>query len=391
MKIHITAPLLTKSGYGVHSRQVLQWALGFCQAKNIELTLNPTSWGSTGWYIDAKSNKGLTGEILKRVKTPLTKVDLHIFIGLPNEFLNDWNVKSKKTICITAGVETTKCNPQWVSFINTPLVDRVITPSEFTKSGLVNGGCSSSKIEVIPESYIQACEDESAPLDIGDVPDQNVLVISSVVMDPVVDRKNFFNTLKCLQKALGGQDNIGAILKVNAAGRGTVDRHNTISALKKIKEDLYIDFPITLVHGELSDKQLAGLYKHPKVSCLLSLTRGEGFGLPILEAAACQLPIIASNWSAHIEFLDHKFMKIKGREVAIPEKRKDSKIWVTGEWFEPDINKASSVIKRFFSDSKFRSTAMDNALTLQKFVNLRYSLPCISKKYNEFFGRILGL
>lgn len=391
MDIHITAPLLTKSGYGVHSRQIFQWALEFCQTHKIGLTVNPTNWGATGWYVHKDSNEGLTGEILKRMSRPQTKVDLHIFVGLPNEFLNDWGIKARKTVAITAGVESTKCNSNWKAFVNNPNIDRVIAPSQFTKDGLVAGGCSSSKIQVIPEAYIQECETDHPALDIGDVPDKNVLVISSVMLDSVKDRKNFFNTMLCLKKSLNGQTEVGAVLKVNAAGRGSVDRYLTIRGLEEIKKALGLDFPITLVHGELSDSQLVGLYKHPKINCLLTLTRGEGFGLPILEAAACGLPIIASDWSAHTEFLDHKFMKVKGREVPIPEERKDPQIWVDGKWFEPDINKASSVINRFFNDSKFRSTTMDNAKALQKFVNLRYSLSCICKKYDEFFGGLLKL
>ena len=151
-----------------------------------------------------------------------------------------------------------------------------------------------------------------------------------------------------------------------------------------------IDFPITLVHGELSDSELVGLYKHSNINALFTMTRGEGFGLPILEAAASGLPVIASDWSAHPEFLDHKFVKLKGREVPIPEQRKDAQIWVDGNWFEPDVNKASNVVNRFFKDEKFRRTAMDNAKTLQKFVNLRYSLSSINEKYDKLIDGVLG-
>ena len=36
-------------------------------------------------------------------------------------------------------------------------------------------------------------------------------------------------------------------------------------------------------------KDIISLYRKPSVKCLITLTRGEGFGLPILEAAASGL------------------------------------------------------------------------------------------------------
>jgi hypothetical protein len=152
MKIHITAPLLSKSGYGVHARQIFQWAEHFAEKYDAQLTVNSTNWGATGWYLHPDTLDGLTGRIMSRVGLPQSRVDLHVFVGLPNETANDWKVKAKKTVLITAGVESTQANPVWAKFINIPNVDLVITPSTFTKKGLVAAGCASGKIKVIPEA-----------------------------------------------------------------------------------------------------------------------------------------------------------------------------------------------------------------------------------------------
>jgi glycosyltransferase involved in cell wall biosynthesis len=73
-------------------------------------------------------------------------------------------------------------------------------------------------------------------------------------------------------------------------------------------------FPkITLIHGRLSDLELATLYKNDKVKAFITLTHGEGYGLPIIEAAACGLPVIATNWSGHLDFL-----KVGGKNKFIP-------------------------------------------------------------------------
>ena len=46
------------------------------------------------------------------------------------------------------------------------------------------------------------------------------------------------------------------------------------------------------------------LYNHHKIKVFYLTTHGEGFGRPLLEASFTGLPIITSNWSGHLDFLD---------------------------------------------------------------------------------------
>ena len=57
------------------------------------------------------------------------------------------------------------------------------------------------------------------------------------------------------------------------------------------------------MHGNLTDEQMQGLYTHPKVRAMVSLSHGEGFGLPLYEASCNGLPVIATGWSGHLDFL----------------------------------------------------------------------------------------
>ena len=61
---------------------------------------------------------------------------------------------------------------------------------------------------------------------------------------------------------------------------------------------------IYLLHGDLTDEEMNNLYNHPKIKCLISFTHGEGFGRPLLEASMVGLPVICSNWSGPVDFLD---------------------------------------------------------------------------------------
>ena len=88
-------------------------------------------------------------------------------------------------------------------------------------------------------------------------------------------------------------------------------------------------FPrVHLIHGNLTTDEIVGLYRNPSVKCLINLTRGEGFGLPILEAAACEIPVIVTNWSAHLDFLNlGKFIPVHYKLVYITSQRIDNIIF----------------------------------------------------------------
>ena len=58
-----------------------------------------------------------------------------------------------------------------------------------------------------------------------------------------------------------------------------------------------------MLHGDLRDEEMNGLYNHPKVKSHVSFTHGEGFGRPLLEASLSEKPVIAPNWSGHVDFL----------------------------------------------------------------------------------------
>jgi GT2 family glycosyltransferase/glycosyltransferase involved in cell wall biosynthesis len=61
----------------------------------------------------------------------------------------------------------------------------------------------------------------------------------------------------------------------------------------KISYLLNLDFP----HA-----QLPMLYR--SADCFLAVSRGEGWDMPLMEAMACGLPTIATDWSSHTEFVN---------------------------------------------------------------------------------------
>ena len=112
---------------------------------------------------------------------------------------------------------------------------------------------------------------------------------------------------------------MGYILKTARSKSSVFDRIHTEKHISSIVER----YPnskckIYLLHGNLSEEEMHSLYVHPKINALVSTTCGEGFGLPIFEASYSGLPVIATDWSAHLEFLTAPYKengKIKEKKL----------------------------------------------------------------------------
>ena len=81
---------------------------------------------------------------------------------------------------------------------------------------------------------------------------------------------------------------------------------NAVQQIKNGKK-----FPkIYLLHGAMEEEQLKSLYLDKSLVSLISTTRGEGFGLPMLEAAVCGLPVVATDTGAIREIVRGDYGKI---------------------------------------------------------------------------------
>ena len=379
------APLLSMSGYGTHARQIYRWLRS---KENIQLCVSIVPWGITSWMIDPGLEDGLIADIMAHSAPPTSTPDVSLQLQLPNE----WDPHlAYKNIGLSAVVETDKCNPEWLSKMDE--MDAVIVPSTHVMRCVNNSGGIRTPIAVVPESYYDCIRDPDLPaFDLDIDTDFNLLVLGQVTGNsPYNDRKNLFFSLKYLCETFKDDPNVGIIVKTNSGRNTTIDRQITSKMLGRIiKEIRPGPYPkIHFVHGAMTPAEVAGIYKNPKVKALVALTRGEGFGLPILEAAASGLPVIATNWSAHLDFLNlGKWIKVAYSLEALHESRVDSNIFMDGaRWAEPIEEDVITRLQKFRQKPEI---PQEWAKELQKKILKQYSQEAIEKIYDEKLGKFLS-
>ena len=129
-----------------------------------------------------------------------------------------------------------------------------------------------------------------------------------------------------------------------------------------------------MLHGDLSAGQMRWLYSHEKIKCLVNLAHGEGFGLPMFEAAREALPILTVGWSGQLDFLRHDnkdyFLNVDYKIAEIqPEAVWDGVLQSNSKWAYADQGdykmKLRDVRKKW---KKHKKTATElQALVLNKF------------------------
>ena len=389
----IRGPLLSLSGYGFHCRQVFSWLL---TREDIKIHCQILPWGTTTWLINRDLENGLIGQILDRVipenQVTKQKFDESYQIQLPNEWIN----VSSKDIGITAGIETTVCNPEWLHHINR--MNKVIVPSTFAKEVFIDTAKSlnfklQTDICVIPEYFHEDLEKQTENQNIKEQLDNigqdiNFLIVSQFTgADSETDRKNLLSTIKntveILSKKPGKTYSI--VLKTNLGKSTTLDFMRIKKLFKGFIDSLNYNkesIKIHILHGDLESKDLSVLYNHPNIHCYLTCTRGEGYGLPILEAASQGLPIIATNWSGHLDFLKGtNFIPLDYKLNDVHQSKIDNKIFVKGaQWADFIPESLSEALNKFIKKkNKYRKEAQkDSKMIMEKFCK-----ESILKQYDE--------
>lgn len=348
-------PVKTRSGYGAHSRDLLE-ALYKMDIFNIKV--DSCNWGSTPMTALDENNE-FHKWIELNIVTELNQIpDIYIQVTVPNEFQR----MGKINIGVTAGIETTVAPKSWIDGCN--LMDHIITTSTFSRDVLLstvynetenNTGKLIKQYRI--EKPISVLFEGVDPLIYNNEYTEFELEIKEEFAYLFVghwlkgnlgqDRKDVGMTIKCFVEAFKNEEDKPAlILKTSSATFSVNQREEMRKKIQEIVSDVENPPSIYLLFGELTDKEMNQLYNHPKIKSMVSITKGEGFGRPLLEFSMTGKPIIASNWSGHKDFLPmEKAVMVGGKLTEVDSSAQDDFILKGSKWFTANYNEFVEVMK----------------------------------------------
>lgn len=311
-KIIIRGPLLSRSGYGEHARMVVD-ALSQHPEK-YDLYVENTDWGKMPWITDFSHKRKFYDMIIAKKEQYNGPFDLGVHISIPPEFTK----MAPKNIGFTAGIESNLVSPLWLSKCSE--IDLLVVTSQHACDGFrgtihIKDPNTGEPTPMRMEGHIgiinypvKSIEAEDLSEKISLETDYNFLSVAQ--WGP---RKNVENMIKWFVEEFH-DDEVGLVLKTSRVRNNLADRGWCASAIKNITNQ----YPnkkckVHLVHGTMTEEEMHGLYTHPKIKAYVTTTHGEGYGLPIFEAAYSGLPVIATGWSGHLDFLRIDSVTPKGK------------------------------------------------------------------------------
>jgi len=409
----ICAPVTSRSGYGAHARDLVK---SFLTHDKYDIKIFDVPWGQcprNALDINNLEDKKILDCILKSPNLD-RQPDIYVDIRIPNEF----ETHGKFNIGVTAGIETTIVSGKWLEDCNK--MDLIIVPSEHSKDGFVKSVYD--KVQNLPDNqqkkvgelklekpievvFEGADEDIYKPLTKDEIDSDFYDMLNEKVPEKFAflffgqwtkggygeDRKDIAKLVKIFYESFANKKKQPAlILKTSGATYSTIDKEDCLNKINSVKSQFPSDWKLPnvyLLHGDLSDEEVNYLYNHPKVKCMISLTHGEGFGRPLLEATMTGLPIIASNWSGQLDFLNEEDCLLLGGTL---DKVPKCQIWENiiledSQWFNVDENQTYKALNFAFDNPHILKVKGKNLMNKNResftFKNMTKKLDKLLEKY----------
>ncbi len=396
----ISCPIDTYSGYGARARDFVK---SLVELDKYDVKVLSQRWGSTsrGFINNNKEQWGFLNELI--IPGLQEKPDYWCMVTVPNEF----QPVGKYNIGLTAGIETTGCDIEWVKGCNK--MDLILTSSEHSKSSFLNSHYQNSSnkddivkiekpIEVLFEGgnldvykIIKKFENKELYDQLNSIPEDFAYINVGHWMqgDFGHDRKNIALTIKSFYETFKNKENPPAlILKTCRVNSSIGDKEVIQRKISDIRDSIDgKNIPsVYLLHGEFTDVEMNEIYNHPKVKAMVSFTKGEGFGRPLLEFSLLNKPIIASGWSGHLDFLEKDYVALCGGKINPIDRSAQVKgMLIEGsQWFDIDHNYINHFLNEVFNNY---DKWVEKAKNQSKHSKKNFSFDKMTKKIKELLSK----
>jgi hypothetical protein len=362
----ISCPIDTYSGYGARSRDIVK---AIIELDKYDVKILPQRWGNTpkGFIKDNPEWSFLTPHLLNSPQLP-AQPEIWMQITVPNEF----QPIGKYNIGCTAGIETTIAPAEWVEGCSR--MNLILGSSKHTIDVLKNSKFEkrdqrtnqpmgtiewNGNGEVIFEGAdVEKYKPVKSNFDLSSIKEEFAYLFVGHWMQGALgeDRKNVGLLVKAFYETFKNKSKKPAlILKTSQVGSSYMDRDELLKKIKAIKDTCKSNnLPnVYLLHGEFTDVEMNEIYNHPKVKAMVNLTKGEGFGRPLLEFSLVNKPIITTNWSGHIDYLNSEFVTLlPGQLTNVHPSAANNMLIAESQWFSVDTGHVGHYLKDVFENYK---------------------------------------
>lgn len=429
IRVNVLFPFLTLSGYGRRSLDLLR-TLVELKWEEWDFHIASLRFGQSP-YITLDTTDPINEKIMSRVETMQEVLSVQSEIGffctVPSELTTARIAKFQ--VLFTAGIESTLCSADFIKGYNN--MDLVITSSEHAmnvfRSSVWNEnndkGEKIGQLKINKEglTLIEGIDTEFysrknvQTFDLPQVEEDFCFLIHGMLLngaftDPYGhDRKNILTTVKVFLETFKDRKvRPGLILKINCGSYSYADQEYTIRRINEVKASVQGDLPsIYIIHGQLTDEEVVGLYQNDKIKVMLSVA-AEGWGRTPLEfSCATSKPLVVAPYGGTVDYIHKDYtLMVGGSLQQVHPSMVDIFMIEHAKIFYPDINQLSGALMEMWinyddwkekglrqghvSRTGFSLTAMKEKLSvileerIPKFaVSVPLSLPKLKRKTDE--------
>jgi glycosyltransferase involved in cell wall biosynthesis len=402
-KIVIIGSFCNVSGYSDHARVIADAFLSSPEKPIVHLI--DLQWAEATRNAEYSEKYGPlienTQQYLKFLKSTNTSMtegfDCCFQVRPPNE----WHKVTNYDIGVTAALETVAAPKEWIPNCN--MVQKILVVSDHSKQNLLKAFDSETKekittpIEVVP--FYNNLPDQREKFSGYEAltTNKNFLCVSQLA-----PRKNLFDMIGCYLDEFMDDNDASLIVKTYIRNNSRIDEKMTSDAILKFLNFKAPDrkCKVQLIHGNLSQDEIASLYDPEVITGYISHAHGEGFGIPIFNAVCADIPVIAPSWSGHLDFLNapvtnNKSGKTKRKNLFLKTSYTIDKVNETHlmpglitaecEWCYPEDNSLRKNLKNLIASP---ATNKKDAILLGKYIREKFSQENINQMYYKILDGI---